>query len=500
MNSKKLKSKYLKCSILIISLCIILGAISACLPFSISLPDMLDENGIDKSAMTITTNASDGLGEFNDGSSYVYTDKDLIDKYRAGDASTPYDMTIQKVAKTTSNRGTKENPYAISSTNDWKIFAKLMETDANRGSGKYFVLTQDIDFDGEDFYPIRFFKGTFYGQGYSLKNIKVSNWIYLTGTGENTANIASTTYGFGVFCQTNGAAITDLIVDNYNYIDMPATNAYQTRVISSTGGIIGLSLGSDYILNCHTYGRINSSITYGNYPAMGGIIGSRDYGVGTSLIYRCSAQVYMNIKAIKCAIVGGIIGEAINSNTIKIYDCIADFDFDTTGVYMHASGLAGLMHMSTWYVENTLSNININSDMPNAAGGMTGIWDGDNVNKTILNYSNCYSAGLIGSTETNKKPLYCATGSISIPSSYSQANINNVKVVKDPTKSYAVASAGTGGAFSDTFGPLGRIEIDNIGNLIGDAQAYATAKEMIDLREDQIERYVEYLKEQKAMR
>ena len=118
MNSKKLKSKYLKCSILIISLCIILGAISACLPFSISLPDMLDENGIDKSAMTITTNASDGLGEFNDGYNYVYTDKDLIDRYRAGDASTPYDMTIQKVAKTTSNRGTKENPYVIATVAD----------------------------------------------------------------------------------------------------------------------------------------------------------------------------------------------------------------------------------------------------------------------------------------------------------------------------------------------------------------------------------------------
>ena len=35
---------------------------------------------------------------------------------------------------------------------------------------------------------------------------------------------------------------------------------------------------------------------------------------------------------------------------------------------------------------------------------------------------------------------------------------------------------------------------------IGDAQAYATAKEMIDLREDQIERYQDFLKEQRALR
>ncbi|MDE7215957.1 MAG: hypothetical protein K2O08_04025, partial [Clostridia bacterium] len=36
--------------------------------------------------------------------------------------------------------------------------------------------------------------------------------------------------------------------------------------------------------------------------------------------------------------------------------------------------------------------------------------------------------------------------------------------------------------------------------IVGDAQALATAKEMIDLREDQIERYNEYLKEQRSMK
>ncbi len=36
--------------------------------------------------------------------------------------------------------------------------------------------------------------------------------------------------------------------------------------------------------------------------------------------------------------------------------------------------------------------------------------------------------------------------------------------------------------------------------IVSDAQAFDTAKEMIDLREDQIERYQEYLKEQKSMK
>ncbi|MDE5990074.1 MAG: hypothetical protein K2H36_00640, partial [Clostridia bacterium] len=36
--------------------------------------------------------------------------------------------------------------------------------------------------------------------------------------------------------------------------------------------------------------------------------------------------------------------------------------------------------------------------------------------------------------------------------------------------------------------------------IVADMQALATAKEMVDLREDQIERYTEYLKEQRSMK
>ncbi len=101
MNSKTLRAKYLKFAILIILICILLGAISACLPFNLSVPE-LDNNAIDNTAVTIAQNSNDGLGEFNNGYSYVYTDKTKIDKYRAGASDTPYDITIVKVDKTQS--------------------------------------------------------------------------------------------------------------------------------------------------------------------------------------------------------------------------------------------------------------------------------------------------------------------------------------------------------------------------------------------------------------
>ena len=134
------KDKYRKIALLVFSICLILGVLSACIPYGISLPDTLQDKVTD-TAMTITANASDGLGEFNDGYSYVYTDKDLIDKYRSGDANTPYDISIQKVAKTSSNRGAKENPYVIASVEDWDRFAKNLDDGSipSYGSGKYFV-------------------------------------------------------------------------------------------------------------------------------------------------------------------------------------------------------------------------------------------------------------------------------------------------------------------------------------------------------------------------
>ena len=45
-----------------------------------------------------------------------------------------------------------------------------------------------------------------------------------------------------------------------------------------------------------------------------------------------------------------------------------------------------------------------------------------------------------------------------------------------------------------------KVKVKETELIVGDSQALATAKEMIDLREDQIERYNDYLKEQRSMK
>ena len=296
MNSKKLKSKYLKCSILIISLCIIIGAISACLPFSISLPDMLDEGELNHTAIDITTNESDGLKEFGDGYLYVYTDKSLVEKYRAGDADTPYDLTSQKVAKTSSNRGEKENPYVITSVADWEIFVKLCGTNLNNSTGKYFVLANDLDFSGVDFRPVGKFGGTFYGMGHKLVNINCSNWQYFNGTSYVAIGTSGqTNSGFGIFGSVLNATITDLINENFEFSNIPQTSANGVSTSGSygphIGAIAGISIGNNTFLNCHTSGKVSSK-AYTTSVQEGGIVGTHKANANnkTIYVYRCSSN------------------------------------------------------------------------------------------------------------------------------------------------------------------------------------------------------------------
>ncbi|MCX4363687.1 MAG: hypothetical protein OSJ74_09965, partial [Clostridia bacterium] len=435
MNAKKLKSKYLKCSVLIIALCIIIGAISACLPFSISLPGMLDENGIDKSAMTITTNASDGLGEFNDGYNYVYTDKDLIDRYRAGDASTPYDMTIQKVAKTTSNRGTKENPYVIATLADWTRFAKNLDdgTISSYGSGQFFVLAKDIDFDGKTFYPVRFFNGTFYGFGHKLQNIALNGttgWVYWNGSAyaQIPTSGASSPYGYGVFCRTSNAIISDLIVENFEYKQMPATVTFNSRNETNTGGIVGVSWGQDYFLNCHTVGEIFSDIVYGaHHMGLGGIIGAHSDTVLPLMMYRCSSSVSITAKSTSswCQIHGGLVGDAFNGGNLYIYDCAAELTSNIASCLHTASSAAiGIVQEQSLFMENFVGRAEVNSTVNAGSGALIGTYS----NSVVANLKNCYVEGSYGAA-AGPKYAYAGVGA-AVQVTVNGSSINNINVVK----------------------------------------------------------------------
>ena len=250
-----------------------------------------------------STNSSDGFGEYKDGSSYVFTDINLVDKYRADNPNTPYDMTIKTVSRA-SVRGTHENPYVITTVAQWNTFAS--SATAISTSDKVYILGQDIDFDGQTFNAVENFNGKFYGMGRTLSNI-VKDF--------------GSEHECGVFRIIGADAIVaDLNVDNVT--------------ITTTGGRAGTLIGSTNggdIMNCHVIGSVSGrgSYTGNNQYSVGGLVGNAGGDNQKVYIYRCSLKVRLILETLVNGASGGILGASSCTGgglSLVFYDCLAIVD------------------------------------------------------------------------------------------------------------------------------------------------------------------------------
>ncbi|MDE7078570.1 MAG: InlB B-repeat-containing protein, partial [Clostridia bacterium] len=432
--------RFVDVSLFIIIAVFILGAILSCVPFDVAEYVMPDNIQISNTNYTITTNASDGLGEFADGASYVYTDKDKVDGFRAG--SEDYDITTQKVAKTSSNRGEIANPYVIASEADWTRFAKNLDDGSipNKGSGQYFVLAKDLDFSAETFRPVRFFNGTFYGIGHKLQNISLNGaeWQYWNTSTSTYAQIptsgAESPLGYGVFCKTVNSTIADVIVENFDYQQMPQMEIFNSRNINSTGGIVGQSNGEDYFLNCHTVGSIISTIAYPLHTPAGGIIGAHATTAVLSpiFIYRCSSEVNFTTQTTPSytTLHSGIIGDTYLGGSVYLYDCAANVISNTsTGAHTSSTIALGVAGGQSIYMENVVGTIDVNSTVNAGSGALLGTYAGS----VVESIKNCYVEGQYGAPSA-KKP-YAGIGA-AVQVTVNGSTVKNINVVKPTGTEY----------------------------------------------------------------
>ncbi|MDE7071012.1 MAG: hypothetical protein K2O86_03460, partial [Clostridia bacterium] len=464
MDSKTSRAKYLKVAILIISVCFILGAISACLPFNMSVP-ALDNNAISNTIATITQNSSDGLGEFNDGYTYVYTDRTKIDKYRAGDESTPYDITTVKVDKTNNARGTQKNPYVISTTSDWETFVKMCGVNLANSNGKYFVLANDIDFSGETFHPVGKFGGTFYGMGNKLLNITCNTWQYYNGSSYVTVGTTGqTNSGFGPFCSTTNAIFTDLIVEDFSMGSIPNTvvsGVSSSGVTSSSGygpyigGIVGITFGSNVFLNCQTSGEIVGGTSYSAIYMAGGLVGTNTISGSNRAIYfyRCSSNLTgTTIRSSTSVMIGGLLAQSWGG--VTALDCAGNVYATVTASGALTGSIFGWSENSTdpFVFENLVGKTDIdgtaNGDY-SAVGGLRGT--------TTCKISNTYAEGTVGTT--TKTSMYSYVWYNTTPSS----GFTNINVVK--------ASASYKGYQTGRY--------DGLSKITGEPTEYATSSTML---------------------
>ncbi|MCI8421882.1 MAG: hypothetical protein HFE34_06285, partial [Clostridia bacterium] len=409
----------------------------------------ISSSNLTNTAFNVNYPTAGELGQFDNGVTYVYTDPTKVDDFRSGSISR--DITEVTVDTSKPHGTSQQNPYVISTLADWDNFVKRMATGTAYGAGEYFVLANDLDFTGEAFHPVMVFNGNFHGLGFALRNIYCDTWQYWNASTANWANVAaSTTYAFGTFCNTTaGAVITDLIVEDYQFLNIPITNKISTLGRQSiVGGIMGYSRGgASSILNCHTSGVINgqTATNYTLYTPCGGIVGLSMNGM---TIYRCSVTLDMTFTRYakdRCGMIcGGIIANAYQGDAAYytyIYDVVAETTINITATSNFIGNIVGISHSKTFKVENAVCKIETTSNIANSTAGIG--WQNTDLG-TSSRLHNIYSSCFHGQPGATKLPNYFSASSGYLTASNSQ--LSNLHIVKPSALPYA----SIGGAYHTT--------------------------------------------------
>jgi hypothetical protein len=234
-------------------------------------------------------------------------------------------------------------------------------------SGKYY-LSADINLSGAEWVPLGTFSGTLDGQGFVIRNMKItSNQQYA-----------------GLFDNSNGANIRNIGIEgtqiDINFIG----NAFMATY---AGGICGDASGG-VISNCYNAGNIKSSAAspFSNrYSYAGGICGYA-FNVTIKSCYNDANSVFSSTQAnLAYSYAGGICGNAVSSTIIS--NC-----YNAGSIFSSSVSFASVASGSRSYAGGICSNTH---DYP------------------IISISNCYNTGSISSSASTT-----STSSYVVPVSY----------------------------------------------------------------------------------
>lgn len=267
-----------------------------------------------------------------------------------------------------SGEGTETSPYLINNADDLKLFRDQVN-EGNSYSGKYVLLTTDINLNNEEWTPIgtntNSFKGIFNGNGKIVSNLKITKGL------ENTA--ANNCVGF--FGRTDSpAVIQNLTIENVDitgslYVGAIVGFGYTGKKIENCtvkgnitidawwyAGVIGGNGYMSLVDNCHVKGADGSYIKGNDGSYIGGIWGFR--GEGGQKITNCSVT---NLAISGVDRVGGISGMAHYGNEIS--NCkvegvtVQATDPDATTVGLIAGACQGTESSPSTFTNNTVENV-----------------------------------------------------------------------------------------------------------------------------------------------
>ncbi|MBQ7490591.1 MAG: T9SS type A sorting domain-containing protein [Bacteroidales bacterium] len=302
--------------------------------------------------------------------------------------------------------GSQATPYIIESAANLCYLADQVNS-GTTFSGKYFLLTRDIDINNCTWPAIgstssTSFRGHFDGGGHKISNMdillngnintygglfgrvvngSVEN-LYITGNSTLTAQTSSSTYYLGsVVGYASGSKITNcqsdakITITNTGYTSSP----YSTYA----GGIIGYATSCDTIKNCRNNGDIKFTYNYATAPSssytwnhnIGGIVGRN---VNTS-VYNCANTGKIDIDnytgtyyITSYVYAGGIIGYNSASSSSRV---LINQAYNTGNIILSSRS-------------NNTTNYSYHAYSYVYAGAITGYQNGD-----YTTIDNCYNRG-----------------------------------------------------------------------------------------------------------
>lgn len=327
---------------------------------------------------------------------------------------------------------------------------KLMN-DINLNEGKY-VKNEDgsisFDSDAEQWTPIGTienpFKGTFDGQGYTIKGIYINDETKNTQgfIGQNTGGIVKNLTldegtiiaGYrigGATGRTNDGTIENVI--NKMNISSKVVNDKNESIV---GGISGSAIGN--LKNCINYGNID-----GVGVEVGGICGyiekyTEDISNCANL---CDYVQTTGASSKNYSYIGGIVGYSKNVNIEKCYNTA-----DITAAKSSAGGIVGQTTgtINQCYNTGNIQSLGVNDSGNNTIGGIVG-YTGNTV-------CDCYNIGNVTGTAKMLGGIVGSNGKIEgITIKQELKNCYNVGLVGTNKIAYRGGVVGTGASTSNCY-------------------------------------------------
>lgn len=258
--------------------------------------------------------------------------------------------------------GTAESPWLIKTTDDWNSLATLQSKTNNTYEGKYFKITDDLDFANKEFKCLAVdpvvFAGTLDGDNHTVKNFADTTTVAYhgpIGILGPTGTLKNITFNGSVHCQ--------LASGSYNYLGGIAGKSYGTmqNVINmSTVTTTDKSYAAGFASHVYTGAKFIDCINKGTIAPFAG------YAAGIAL------NVEAGVEFIRCG----------NEGTLKAGN--------GTGGYL--GGLVYTCYPSTFDHCYNSADLTANT---NTLGGLVANLQGANTETRHFIFKGCWNSGTL---------------------------------------------------------------------------------------------------------